>query len=600
MSTNIPIIINWNDFNLKKNQISLTKFVENNSDKIRELYIDAIDFLGKKKINQLSFIELLKLNNDFSIWWMSLIYEKNFYKSPQVINCLKLIALEYLIIDKKFLKVKIINLPNICNNSIYILQKKLKVDIDWKINNEKQGNIFYYKINSLIPNFFRSVFTLIKYSYFARKVKNSNSNEAFNNQNVITLVTYFLNFDESKICKNFFHSDYWGSLNIIIKKMGYKIRWLHLISDNNFSYKKFKNNFRSINLSNKNEQHHFLEGNITNKIILKTFFLYLKIFLKVFFIKKQQFFLKNENDMEYLWDILKHDLLNSLSGPNLIRNILIYNLLNSFFEKKLNHSKLFYLHEGQGWEKSLIYLFKKNNINRKIFGVIQSPVRFWDLKLFDKPNLNSINKLSLPFPHKLAINTYDGIKMLTEYGVDRSKLIEVEPLRYKKLEIKKENENLSRKFKILILGSFVQSITTELINSIDTNHNYNEVSYRFRSHPGNKIGNLKQPIYNDENYSIEVSISKSDLLIIAGDSSVAVESYLAQKNIIIFLGCGNLNYSPLRGNYGVKFAADKSELNKYIKTYLENRSEFKSSSLKKIYVDSYGNEKWEKLFNRIN
>ena len=107
MNTYIPIIINWNDFNLEKNQISLTEFVENNSIKIRKTYINLINLLGEKKINNISLIELLKLDNNYSIWWMSLLYEKNFYKSPQVLNSLKVIALQYLILDKKLSNIKI-------------------------------------------------------------------------------------------------------------------------------------------------------------------------------------------------------------------------------------------------------------------------------------------------------------------------------------------------------------------------------------------------------------------------------------------------------------------------------------------------------------
>lgn len=596
MNTYIPIIINWNDFNLEKNQISLTEFVENNSIKIRKTYIDLINLLGEKKINNVSLIELLKLDNNYSIWWMSLLYEKNFYKSPQVLNSLKVIALQYLILDKKLSNIKIINLPNICNKSIIILSKKLKINIELKNLNYKKENILKKILCKFSSNLFRSIFTLLKYSYFAKKVKNFKNNDNLNNDDVITIVSYFLNYNNDLLSKNLFYSDYWGNLNNTIKKINHKIRWLHIISDKNLDYKKFKKNFEIINADNKIEQHHFLESNITNKIIINTLFSYLKIYFRALFFKKQKYFKTNEYDVEYLWDILKFDLFSSISGPNAIRNILIHNLFNSFFEKNLNHSKLLYLHEGQGWEKSLIYLFKKNNENiKKIIGVIQSPIRFWDLKLFDNFKSNSSLEYALPFPDKLAINTYNGIEMIQSYGINKTKLVAVEPLRYKKINIQKPKDNLSRNFTILILGSFVHSTTLELINSINIINNNIQIVYKFRAHPGNKIANIKKPICLDENTSIEMSIAESDLLIIAGDSSVAVDSYLAKKNIIIFLGSGNLNYSPLRKNYGVKFASNKKELNNYIKTHIDNLFETKLLELKKIYFDSNNNEKWEEL-----
>ena len=80
MTKNIPEI-NWNDYGLKSTDISITRLLEKNSIKIRssfKLYIDNIGI--KKKSNKITLLDYLLLE-DFSLWYSSLLYEKNFYKT---------------------------------------------------------------------------------------------------------------------------------------------------------------------------------------------------------------------------------------------------------------------------------------------------------------------------------------------------------------------------------------------------------------------------------------------------------------------------------------------------------------------------------------
>ena len=48
--------------------------------------------LGLKKSNKITLLDYLYLD-EFSLWYSSILYEKNFYKTSQIANCLKLIAL---------------------------------------------------------------------------------------------------------------------------------------------------------------------------------------------------------------------------------------------------------------------------------------------------------------------------------------------------------------------------------------------------------------------------------------------------------------------------------------------------------------------------
>ena len=83
--------IYWNG-NLKENH-SLLKYVEANRYLIRSKYLDFINDLGAKNINDKSLAKISKLKNGHSMWEMSTINEKNIFKSSNIKECLKLLGL---------------------------------------------------------------------------------------------------------------------------------------------------------------------------------------------------------------------------------------------------------------------------------------------------------------------------------------------------------------------------------------------------------------------------------------------------------------------------------------------------------------------------
>ena len=92
MSKNL--IIDLNNYSTDKNVISLLLFIENNSDLLRKQYLKFISNIGRKKINDLSVIELFQFDNRLSIWWMSQLNEKSFLKNDSIQNFIKFLAVK--------------------------------------------------------------------------------------------------------------------------------------------------------------------------------------------------------------------------------------------------------------------------------------------------------------------------------------------------------------------------------------------------------------------------------------------------------------------------------------------------------------------------
>ena len=95
------IRVNWNRNLVKTKDISLIDNIENNSKNIKKKYLSFIHDLGNKKIKDKSLSNLLVDQRGYNLWWMSLLTEKSYYKSPEITNCLKIIALEKILKEKK-------------------------------------------------------------------------------------------------------------------------------------------------------------------------------------------------------------------------------------------------------------------------------------------------------------------------------------------------------------------------------------------------------------------------------------------------------------------------------------------------------------------
>ena len=90
----------WSKRSVGNKTLSIINFIEENEKEIKKSFCDIIDNLNIYKVEQKNFIDYLNIQNSYSSFWCSDFYEKSFYKNPEIINQLKLIALKkFLIFD---------------------------------------------------------------------------------------------------------------------------------------------------------------------------------------------------------------------------------------------------------------------------------------------------------------------------------------------------------------------------------------------------------------------------------------------------------------------------------------------------------------------
>ena len=118
--------LSWNEkCNNNRNTLDIFQIIESNKYEIRKRYLKWIYEIQNLKINSKKIINHLKIQNNFSFWWMQPISEKsNFLKSFQVNEIIKLIALEYYLKTNKITKISTFGLSTKTNKAISFLARK--------------------------------------------------------------------------------------------------------------------------------------------------------------------------------------------------------------------------------------------------------------------------------------------------------------------------------------------------------------------------------------------------------------------------------------------------------------------------------------------
>ena len=96
-----PVLL-WKGYKEQKNQRSILKYLDNNSDKLRSEYLYYIHSIGELKIGGKRIVEHLQIESDFSLWWMSLLAEKSPAKSKVPLDCLRLLAVNHFLLNHHY------------------------------------------------------------------------------------------------------------------------------------------------------------------------------------------------------------------------------------------------------------------------------------------------------------------------------------------------------------------------------------------------------------------------------------------------------------------------------------------------------------------
>ena len=605
--------VNWNRNLVLSKNLSLINYIENNPYRIKKKYLSFIHNLGNQKVSKKSLSNLLVDKKGYNLWWMSLLAEKSNYKSAEIINCLKLIALEEIILKKKIKKITFVSDNKKLSHAIQLLCNSKSISFEFnKISNTKNLAEFgslklsISKIYYLLPIFIQSFVWLINF-YFTHlnlKFNKVEKNYLINQKSEFLFISNFAHLNLEKIKKNIFFSYQWGDLNILLKKLKINSLWLHnyIKSQETKNSSKAKRYIKMINNKQNYEKHLFLTSYVNLKIILfaATKLLYYFLYSPFIFrhIKRLKFESYNSASMIYL---LTNDLKKSLYGNVLVENLIYIEFFDQIL-KKIKKKKIgFFLMENQPWERAFIHAWRKYN-HGKLIGYCHTTVNYWHLNYFDDvKTLNSFSKYSRKKPDLVAVSGSLAKNNLLKFGYQKSQILEVESLRYAYLgRFRKRNKNIGKKDKILLLGDYEDATTANMLNCFGNLDNSLKKKFKFHFKPypakQQKDGNTKIKFLSKINKPLQKIIKDYFIIMTSRSTAAALEAHAIGKNVIIFLEKNEINSSPLFGVKKINYVNNENELKKIIFRILKNK---KNKLINNYFYVNLNLEKWKKTLNRF-
>jgi len=602
------LIYTWNGYQENSSKKSILKFIEDSGDEIKEQYLEFIHDLGEFVYQNRKIREYFQINEGPSLWWMSLLAEKNPWKSPSIMESIRILALEKIIINKSPTKL-ILKLDN--RNVAKILQElciKLDINYCWQPNKRFfiKNKFSYIICSSMISKFIG--FAYICYYFFSRRELYKKTNKNINlNDNSIFFSSYFYNLDMQMAERGEYYSRQWGELPSYINKLGKDTYHLenYLKDPQIQSPKNAKKIIKLLNESEGKNMHTFLDSHLSLRLFWNLIIEYIKLVTKHINSKKIQKAFKVKNSQINLWPIIKDDWYSSLHGKNAAANLIWIKLFNKHLNEMPFQKMGFYLCENMGWERALVHAWKNNN-HGSLIAVPHSTIRFWDLRYFSDCRINKYPlKYSIPVPDYYALNGEMAWNSFINNQYNENSLLKSEALRYqflsdslinnKDIYPNKSKED-SLNSKILILGDFTEHQTHLMLKELeDVIKRYQlSIDLTIKLHPVSNIDISNYPLLNLLKVSnpLEDIVKNFDIIFSSNTTSASLDCFLMGKKVIIFMDENNLNFSPLRGTRGVSFVSNSDDL------YLELNSSKKYSDESKIdsffWIDKEM-PKWQKI-----
>lgn len=587
------VTIYWSRSCDEKNSISITKYVEENSDELRSQYLEWIYDLGGCVIDGKKVVEHLLIRKNFSYWWLSSLTQKvNIDKSQNINDSIKLLGLE------KYIKKQSPNSIQIVSRNFNLVKiiEKLCFDNDIIFTSSKAKSYF----KNYIDKGLITITALIYLGwFFIRSVPIMlQKKERLSTNNNVIFIDIFTHIYTSAYKNHQFKSHYWEDLVAKLQEWNIKTNWLHIYYKNNknksYVFVKELCNFFSKN-SKGMEKHFLLESNISIELfyqIIKDLF---KIRKQTKLISKLKKIKPKESNLD-LWVMHSKDFHGSILGKELVKNCILIALFEEFMKKIPKQSLGIYISENQPWELALIHAWKSAG-HGTLVGAPHNTLRYWDLRHhFDSRTYSDFDIIKYPMPNFLAINSPMAFKNLICSGYPRNKLIEVEGLRYLYLLNKKEKNERINSFTILICSDYQEKNTIKILDWMSSIKEYLPINSKiiFRPHPIYKV-NLKKYLTLNLLISkdqLSQDFSSADVVLVGLISSVAADAYAYGLPVIQILDGTLLNMSPLRSNKNVNFVSSKKELLNILKL---NKSDSINND-KFFYLDK-NLLKWRKIID---
>ena len=557
-STNDYVVL-WNSFSIPDSihsSTSIPEYVEEHSERLRARFLGFVHDVGNSRSGSKTVLEQLQIRPTFSFWWLTLFASKRWHPDSHITEAVKLIALEEILVDLKWSEIFVQSE----NASLHSLVGQLA-------HSAHKSQIF--KPLHIAKHILRACATLVRQIVILRNVIPTTTEKV---ESDILVFDHLTRFDPDAASNGEFVSQYWASLQPLLKDQSLRVAWIHqFVKSSDVRSPEDAQTILSTINSRSKQQHFLLECRPSLRVVKRTlrdYYLLLKATLKTGQIA--QCFSLADSKLN-LWPLFRDEWYDSLVGSTSVRHLLILSTTEEMLRETPHRKTGIYLMENQPWEIALLQGWSASGHGRLI-GLVNAPIRFWDVRYFaDQRSLSPSSPDHIHFqpqPYEIFVNGPLSRSLLEDSGLHPDQICDVEPLMYQYLQ----NDTSSMVVQgddILLLGDFFTHLTKRIISLVVESQQLagDRRNILFKPHPLNRDpwGDVLGNNFTLTNAPLSELFKQCSIVIAPSASTGALEAYCADKLVISILEPSTLNLTPLRGLEDALFAKNRNELSKNLK-----------------------------------
>lgn len=557
------------DVDSLQNVVSLPEYIEKNSERLRNQFLEFVYEIGHSKINGTTIQEHLQIRETFSYWWMTLFASTRWHQSSQITEAIKLLALEELLKDQSWSDLELVsgnqNLTDILTE-FCAGQKKL-----FQLGSRPHKRLVKYA-TEVVSLSVKAHLVLARQIVRLWKVIPSRKER---NSSQVMIFDHLIRFDTNKAAHGEFASEYWNLLEPMFSKNNVKVTWTHqFVKSEEFPNQRIAQALLTkLNKGSRNK-HYLFETKPSIKSVLRAAMDYRRLCISGFRIRKiSSGFIPKSSSLN-LWPLFQKEWNDSLFGTTAIRHCLLLSTIEQEIASQSFCPLGIYIMEYQPWEIALIQAWNAAG-HGELIGVSSAPIRFWDLRYFSDARSITPDGLETkthiqfrPVPQFLAVNSPISRELLETAGEPVSRVVDVEALMYQYLGVH-QKDDLNASSGILVLGDFFPEMTDRILAMVQSwiESNESQQSIFFKPHPANL-----QPVSNELMTGLSLTaLPLSELFkvcstVIAPSSSTgSLEAMSSGKHTISILDPTLLNSKPLSSMPDELFVRNSYELQQAIR-----------------------------------
>ncbi|MAG68948.1 MAG: hypothetical protein CL471_01410 [Acidobacteria bacterium] len=569
--TSFKAVYCWYGHTDPPNGHSLLKLVEENDERLRDKYLRWVSDVGESRHKGRRLTEWTALTESFSYWWMTLIAERSVWKTPAIIDALRLFALEEEIAANPPDRLILVSPDPQLRSSIQRLCDSYQVPFQWKMPLGSRGSSSTRPGRSRhIHPVFAALAMFARYTYRCWKLRLVTPANFVGHENSVMFATPTqyptrpVDYDRRP------HSILWPNLQTLLRGEDIPNNWLetHSPSGRSPRLSHWVQQLRQYDEhSSRDEVHVVLNSFLSTQVLLRVIVAYLKLVL-VFLRLGSRRVPSNLANRPWLWPLHANAWKQSMIGHVAVENLFWFVLFDKALEGISPQRRGFYLSEGQSWEAAFVNAWQRHGLG-ELVAVPHSTIRFWDLRYYPDIGVSS-ERDTFPRPAAdfVAVNGPLSRAALNGPLIPPRPTVECEALRYQHLgsadRWTPSSQASGQPLRVLLVADYLSEFNEAMIRVAGQAAPLLGPGTQFaiKRQPHGTIADslLEQFQMDVHEEPISQLVHDYDVALVSGGTSAIVDLYVLGIPVVVFQHENNLDFSPLKGFAELPTVGTASEL----------------------------------------